>query len=335
GGDGGDGGAPPGDGAGAVDGGGGGEPVYRGVNLSSAEWGEGNLPGTYGTDYTYPTTDEVDYFAATGMNVVRVAFRWERLQQSLDGAFDAAELARLDALVGHATGRGVHVVLDPHNYARYRGDVIGSAAVPRAAYADLWRRLAEHYGGDPRVIFGLMNEPNTMPTEDWLAAANAAIAAIRDAGAGNLILVPGNAWTGAHSWLQDWYGTPNGTVMTGVVDPADRYAIEVHQYLDGDFSGTSATYQSATVGVEQLAPFTAWARDHGVRAFLGELGGAANDTCLQAIDAMLDHVDGNPDVWIGWTWWAAGPWWGDYIYSLEPVGGVDRPQLAVLREHLP
>jgi hypothetical protein len=23
-------------------------------------------------------------------------------------------------------------------------------------------------------------------------------------------------------------------------------------------------------------------------------------------------------VWNGWTWWAAGPWWGNYIFSVEP-----------------
>ena len=23
-------------------------------------------------------------------------------------------------------------------------------------------------------------------------------------------------------------------------------------------------------------------------------------------------------MWNGWTWWAAGPWWGNYIFLLEP-----------------
>ena len=41
----------------------------------------------------------------------------------------------------------------------------------------------------------------------------------------------------AHSWLQNWYGTPNGEVMDGVVDPLDNFEYELHQYLDSDFSG--------------------------------------------------------------------------------------------------
>ncbi len=50
--------------------------------------------------------------------------------------------------------------------------------------------------GNPKVIFGLMNEPHDLPTENWLTAANVAIAAIRATGATNLITVPGNAFTG-------------------------------------------------------------------------------------------------------------------------------------------
>ncbi len=310
------------------------EPTWlAGVNLAGAEFGEGSLPGTHGVHYVYPTDAEVDYFAGVGMTVIRLPFRWERLQRSPFAELDAEELGRLDHVVSRATARELAVVLDPHNYARYDGALVGEG-ISNEAFADFWRRLAARYGGDPLVIFGLMNEPHSMATETWLAAANAAIAAIRGAGATNLVLVPGNGWTGAHSWTADWYGTPNGTVMTGVADPAGRFAYEVHQYLDGDSSGTSEACVGVTIGSERLAGFTAWLRHHGARAFLGELAGGPNPTCDAAVDDMLDHLEANRDVWLGWAWWAAGPWWGDYMFSLEPEGGVDRPQMAVLRGHL-
>jgi endoglucanase len=41
-----------------------------------------------------------------------------------------------------------------------------------------------------------MNEPHNMPTELWVNNSNAAIKAIRNTGALQLILVPGNGWTG-------------------------------------------------------------------------------------------------------------------------------------------
>jgi len=39
-------------------------------------------------------------------------------------------------------------------------------------------------------------------------------------------------------------------------------------------------------------------------------------------------------VWIGFTWWAAGPWWGEYMFTLEPKQGVDRPQMRLLLPYL-
>ncbi len=266
--------------------------------------------------------------------MVRLPFRWERLQPTLSQGFDAAELSRLGSFVDEATSRGATVLLDPHNYARYRGQLIGSSAVPNSAFADFWTRLALQFKDNPRVAFGLMNEPHTMPTEQWLAAANAALAAIRAAGAGNLVTVPGNAWTGAHSWSQSWYGTPNATVMKGIVDPGGNMLFEVHQYLDADSSGTSADCVSATIGAERLQGFTAWLRENGHRGLLGEFAGGDNPTCAEAVANTLAHLEDNADVWRGWTWWAAGPWWGSYMYSIEPNGSADKPQMSTLAPFL-
>lgn len=311
--------------------------TYTGVNLAGADFGEQSLPGTFGTDYTYPTHAEVDYFVSKGMNVFRLPFRWERLQRAQFGSFDAAEQARIDDFVSYATSRGASVVLDPHNYARYYGQVIGQG-VPVEAFADFWTRLANRYKNNSRVIFGLMNEPNSMPTELWRDDANRAIQAIRSTGATNLILVPGNAWTGAHSWTQSWYGTPNAVAMLAITDPLNNYAFDVHQYLDSNYSGTSEQCVSATIGAEKLVEFTNWLRQYNRRGFLGEFGGGRNETCYAALDNMLSYLDANREVWVGWTYWAAGPWWGEYIFTLEPTNCptncTDRPQMIPLSRHL-
>jgi len=183
-------------------------------------------------------------------------------------------------------------------------------------------------------------------TEHWVATANAAIAAIRRTGARNLILVPGNAWSGAHSWAKDHYGTPNAVAMLKIVDPGDNYAFDVHQYLDADSSGSTDVVVSAEVGAERLRGFTQWLKDHRRRAFLGEfgvpnakIGSGAGQIGDEAIRKMIAHMEANGDVWLGWTWWAAGPWWGDYMFSLEPTNlgkpdQADRPAMSLLERHL-
>lgn len=305
-----------------------------GVNLACAEFG-GEIPGTFNKTYTYPKTSEVDYFVSKGMNVFRLPFKWERLQGEAEGDFVAAELARIKSFVTYATASNAYTILDPHNYARYYSVVIGSENLPISAFEDFWRKLATEFKDNDHVIFGLMNEPNGMTTELWLNDANAAIAAIRRTGATNLILVPGNGYTGAHSWNASYYGTPNGKVMLGIVDSLDNHAFEAHQYFDSNSSGGSSACVSTTVGSARLRDFTNWLRDNGKRGFLGEFGVGTNDTCLEALDNMLDFVDENADVWMGWTYWAAGPWWGEYMFTVEPKNGEDRAQMAMLEKHIP
>ncbi len=306
---------------------------YRGVNLASAEFGEGFLPGTYGTHYIYPDPAKAAYFTGKGMNTFRLPFRWERLQRSLLATLDATELSRLRSTVNGLNNLGAVVLLDPHNYARYYGTVVGSGSVTNAAFADFWAKLANEFKSS-NVIFGLMNEPNEMSTDAWVSAANAAIAAIRNTGATNLILVPGNAWSGAWSWNQTWYGTSNATAMLRITDSRNNYAFEAHQYLDGDSSGSSSSCVSTTIGAERLAAFTNWLRANGKRGFIGEFGGGRDATCTAAIDNAVKHIEANASLYLGWTYWAAGPWWGDYYTTLEPLNGVDRPQMDALEPHL-
>jgi endoglucanase len=331
---------------------------YTGVSLAGADFGDSHLPGTYGqnADYVYPNANEVNYFVGKGLNTFRLPFRWERLQRTMNGAFDATEFSRLDAVVTAATNAGAFVVLDPHNYARYfpnpvgnnssAGNIIGSAQVPNSAFGDFWTKLATAYKGNNHVIFDLMNEPNTMSTEQWTAAANTGIQAIRNAGASNLILVPGNAWTGAHSWTENWYGTANSVAMLNIVDPGNNFAFDVHQYLDSNYSGTSASIVSATDGRTQLMNFTNWLHANNRRGFLGEfaaansmIGTGASQIGDEAINNMLGYMEANSDVWMGWTWWAAGPKWGNYLFTLEPTNlgqpnQADQPSMALLQPHL-
>ncbi len=313
------------------------EPLqYTGVNLAGGEFYDPlKVPEpVYGTNFIYPTGEQFEYFAQKGMNVFRVGFLWETLQPKARGDFRPAEIARLKAVVKTATDRGLTVILDPHNYARYFGKVVGGPEVGVDAFADFWGRLAAEFAGDPRVWFGLVNEPHDMPTEQWLRAANAAIAAIRQAGARNLILVPGNGWSGALAWMMDWYGGANSVWMLKVQDPLNHYAFEVHQYLDADCSGSHPQVVSPTVGSERLRDFTGWCREHKVRAFLGEFAAPATETGRLAIEDMLSAMERDRDVWLGFTWWAAGAWWGEYMFTLEPKNGQDRPQLAYLQPHL-
>ena len=306
---------------------------YRGINLAGGEFGTA-IPGTLGIDYKWPTPAEVDYFMGKGMNTFRVGFKWERMQSRINADFNAAYFAGLESIVDYATSKGAHVVLNPHNYAHYYGVQVGTSTVPNSAFANFWSRMATKFAKNPLVIFNLTNEPHDIPTEQWVSAANAAIAAIRSAGALNQIHVPGNGWTGAHSWADDDYGTPNSVAMLKITDPANNYFFEVHQYLDEGSGGTLQTCTSKTVASERMKVFVDWLRANGKKGFLGEFAGGNNDTCNAAVGDMLDTLEDASDVMQGWLWWAAGPFWSNYGFSLEPSNGKDMPQMALLTTSL-
>lgn len=326
---------------------------YVGSNLDGGQFGT-NYPGTEGIDYSWPTTADVDYLTSKGMKTFRVGFQWERLQPTLMGNFAPAYFNKLDALVKYATGKGANVFLNPHNFAKYKvagqteSASIGSATVPNEAFADLWKRLAVQYKSNPKVLFSLVNEPNTMPTEQWVAGANSAIMGIRSAGNNNLISVPGNGWTSAAGWTSNWYGTPNSIAMLQIKDPANNYVFEVHNYFDSDNSGSYNTdCKSVTVGSAQLANVTTWARANKKKILVGEFGvgpvgstavgngSSTSATCQSAVKDMLAYIHNNQDVYVGWLWWSAGtPWGKTYKLSISPKNGIEDVRVSWLKPYL-
>jgi endoglucanase len=210
------------------------------------------------------------------------------------------------------------------------GSVIGNSSDPKAAttaqFAAFWGELAKRFADNDRVMFGLMNEPHDMPTTLVLANNQAAVDAIRAAGAKNLILVPGNQWTGGHSWTENWGGEllPNSDYMHKIQDPANNWVVDIHEYLDQDYSGghTECT-QPFPPNMDKL---TAWLKLHGIKAMVTEFGGSNTTACETMLKEALTYMETNPE-YIGWTAWAAGPFWGSnspcctdqrQLGSLEP-----------------
>lgn len=144
----------------------------------------------------------------------------------------------------------------------------------------------------------------------------AAINGIRAAGAKTqYIFVEGNSYTGAWKWAS------TNDNLKALTDPQDKIVYEMHQYLDADGSGTSETCTSSTIGKERLESATEWLQSNKKKGFLGEFAGGVNADCKSAVEGLLSYMSDNTDVWTGAEWWAAGPWWGTYMYSLEPESG--------------
>jgi len=301
--------------------------MVRGANISGGDFG--TVPGIYGIDYTYPTEAEVAYYAARGFDALRLPFRWQRVQHEPFGELDrlgdgTGDFERVQQVVKWITDRGMIAVLDPHDYGGRNVDgdpvKVGSAALPASALEDLWVRLALVFKDNQRVWFALMNEPIGMSAADWKAIAQSVTNAIRATGARNRILVPGIAYSGAHSWVS----SGNAAQMATFADPAHNFSFDVHQYLDADSSGKQATC-TAGAGTSRLDPFINWAKGAAERTgFLSEFAGgdptiAGQESCAVELKALLDRAE-DSGVFIGWSAWGGGLWWEpSYIFRLEPA----------------
>lgn len=303
-----------------------------GINLAGAEFGVADgLPGRYLIHYVYPGEADFKRYADLNMKLVRLPFRWERLQPKLNQELNKTELGRLMTTLDHAKKYNMQVILDMHNYYRYNGKLIATNEVPIAAFADSWKRIAEKVVNHPAVYgYGLMNEPYSTNGK-WPAAALAASKAIRTVDSKRWVFVAGDRWSSAFHW-------PSHNIQL-ISDPwmrdrKNNLVYEAHLYLDEDYSGTyknrKAVY-GAMDGVNRAKPFVEWLHTYQLRGFIGEHG--APDFSPSAIVATDNLVKYLNQHCIPSTYWAGGPWWGDYALALDVKSNKPRPQLPALLKH--
>ncbi|HEX6709082.1 MAG TPA: cellulase family glycosylhydrolase [Rubrobacter sp.] len=231
-------------------------PSYlRGVNVSGAEFGapysldatsnfSNKNPGRYDNAYHYDGQATFDYLASRGIKLIRLQFRWERIQPVPGGPLNGTELRMLKGAIRRATDSGLEVILDVHNFGDYYIErnghgvrfAIGSDRLPIRNFADLWRRLSHNFRGTPGVAgYGLMNEPAGMPrvgdlspAKVWEKASQRALDAIRSNGDHRLVMVQGYQWAGVQNW-------PRNHPTSWIDDNNFRY--EAHHYWDRNNSG--------------------------------------------------------------------------------------------------
>ena len=248
--------------------------VLRGVNDSGGEFGAPSTeavspfsnanPGIYDRDYHYDGQRTFVYLASRGVEVVRIPFRWERIQPQLGAPLDPDELARLQAVVRRARRAGLQVVLDLHNFGAYylfdgkQGlrEPLGSSDLPSDRLVDVWVRLSAAFRNEPGVLaYSIMNEPNGLPpgagglppAQAWEQASQAVVEALRRHGDEKTIAVPGYNWSQVRGW-SDIH--PRAWIR----DPAKRVVYEAHHSFDQHHSGEyPLTYAEELAYAERTA----------------------------------------------------------------------------------
>ena len=127
-----------------------------------------------------------------------------------------------------------------------------------------------------------------MPVPDldtWAASVQAAVTAIRKAGASSqMILIPSTGYTGASTLVSSGSGTALQTV-TNPDGSTTNLIYDVHQYFDSDGSGTSTECVSAKI--DAFTSVATFMRTSKRQVFVSELGGGNSASCVEYVTQAL------------------------------------------------
>lgn len=318
--------------------------LLLGYNLSGFEFASTPTPGNY------PTTQDADTFAKTfSATIIRVPFRMEYCTDSNGNINNPTYLYALNSFIQTLINdnSNIQVLLDMHNYMQYCPNAgAGSCGTYLTAIelSNAWINIANFLPvvkNYPNTVWlDLMNEPNGISAQQTFDNEMSAFITLRLNNITNPIALEGTAWTGLHSWVSSGNSSVftvsaiNSALQTAGVS-AGQYAIEVHQYLDSDFSGTSpACVPNASLNAQiNFTQFTNWLQTNHVPVILGETGGGLNQVCIDDMTTLYNDAANNPYVstaanggFSAITYWGGGQAWGNsYFLGIQPISSLNTP----------
>lgn len=257
-----------------------GHDYLRGVNIYSLVFaGRGPDPSVIGEP-----PSSYAFLASRGVDIVRLAVPWQRLQEIPDGGtaldglaqpIDQAYLDVVEAQVTAAADAGIRTVIDLHNGCTYpwgagefvEGSVSCGDGIEPAHVQRVWTAIAERFLHDERVAaYDIFNEPRwSVGVDDYREFAQIAVDAIRATGDEHTIWVEGI--------LSDTRGRLAAIAPDGpwIEDPLGRIMYSEHFY-DNEGGEDFDPGADTTKVLDRLRTFGDWCRQWAVRCSVGEVG---------------------------------------------------------------
>lgn len=326
------------------------DQAYLGVNLASASGGDN--PGTFGQSYIYPKFEDLYYFKAKGVRLLRIPFRAPRVQHVVGGELDydadKSDIKALAAVVKEAERLGMWVMLDLHDFCEraidgslYEYGVAGrrvwdeskkswgnweamsEVILTKEHLADLWKKIATEFK-DYKNIWGydLMNEPKGIDINVLFDDYQATINAIREVDRNAQIVVEGKNYAGAAGWES------SSDKLKDLVDPCNKLVYQAHTYFDKDNSGTYQKKYDQEVGTnsevykQRLDPFVAWLEKNNKKGMIGEYGVPYNghsmgdERYMTLIDNVFSYLK---EKQLTSTYWCGGSMYDAYVLTVQPA----------------
>ncbi|KAG0147472.1 hypothetical protein CROQUDRAFT_468153 [Cronartium quercuum f. sp. fusiforme G11] len=278
-------------------------PFLKGVNIAGLEFGMNTEGSLTGSGFVPPPIEQIAHFTNEKMNLFRFPVGWPYLQPEVGKPLNQSELDLLDKYVQEATKQNTYSIIDLHNFARRDGQFATADMM-----VNVWTQLAKHYADQPMVIFGLANEPHEVVLSTWIDVVQKVVTAVREAGANNYMLLPGNNWCHLDRFADD-YKAGMGTIK----NPDGSYnglIFDLHQYFDNDQSGQSK--ECSDDHVNKLNEVVTLLQKDGRQALISEFGGGNTDSCKKIITNFVQAAYSHAPTISGVAIWAGGSFGPEY-----------------------
>lgn len=298
--------------------------VKRGINLTGGS--------DYDAFWSLPTTAEIRWAKRQGFEIVRIPYRWERLQPTLGAAFNATHQTALDNAVREVVAQGMIAQPVTHNFGGRvvvggTGAIgapevkIGSATLTHAHWEDFCSRLGALWADiSDSVWLDLMNEPDSLPlngyateTDHLVAIYNKAIVQLRTAGFTGRIVLEGNGYNNAQFFDDNpWYNTGStpptsaDAFHAGIVDSGNNWIASVHNYPEPDHGNSTDPITDPVALRTRMENVLAWCTSTGRSVIVGEYAANASDqygekTVRDFIQLAIENADKIEAL----VWWEA------------------------------
>lgn len=251
---------------------------------------------------------------ADKFQTVRIPVRWSNHATPDENAtIDPVFLKRVTSAVDAFISRGMHVILDVHQYSQIFGDKLlpkefgVDENVVEQRLVNIWRQLGEHYKNHPpQLIFELLNEPHgRLNAQAWNGLYPKLLSVVREKNPERAVMIGPADWNA----IKD---------LPKMRIPRDRNVIvSVHSYEPFFFThqGVSFLPMPMPTGVsccdtsqrgkmvQDLQDAKSWSIQYGYPIHLGEFGvykAADLDSRVNYIKVMVSESE---RLDIPWAYW--------------------------------
>ncbi|OAV87220.1 hypothetical protein PTTG_04474 [Puccinia triticina 1-1 BBBD Race 1] len=312
-------------------------PAFAGVTLSGMDFDSNstsqNVPqvpsGLDNDPFTIPDFEQaMHYLDDRNVSLIKLPLSWESL------AHNITKLEVYTDVVATVTSRNatavVSLAISTIHFSNFTSHIVEKDGpslrkAANASFVEFWGKMAKHFQHDRRVIFHLMAVPHgSVLPRNWNETIQAAVTAIRESGARNVIVLPSFAAPSA-----------SATFNTFRDFPKDFERMQHIKNPDGTTHGIVFDV-SQTLGLKQnsqrcggvdvsdiVQPVVKILKEHKRQAIVGTLAGGSDPSCTRTLVKFVKEVSKSYPSLAGFIMYGAGAFDESSPWALIKEGQSD------------